>query len=100
FTLPEAAIDEQTAVLPGLDGRKMSKSYDNVIPLWGSSKALREKIYSVVTNSLLPGEPKDTSDSALFLIYQAFASGEETAAMRQAYADGIAWGEAKRIVHA
>ena len=100
FTLPEAAIDEQTAVLPGLDGRKMSKSYDNVIPLWGSSKALREKIYSVVTNSLLPGEPKDTADSALFLIYQAFASSEETAAMRQAYADGIAWGEAKRIVHA
>jgi hypothetical protein len=59
---------------PGLDGRKMSKSYGNTIPLWGSSKALREKIYSVVTNSQLPGEPKDPDDSALFLMYQAFAS--------------------------
>ncbi len=99
FTLPEAAVEEHTAVLPGLDGRKMSKSYDNVIPLWGSSKTLRDAIYSVVTNSQLPGEPKDPDDSALFLLYKAFASVEQTAALRQAYADGIAWGEAKRIVH-
>ncbi|HWS27228.1 MAG TPA: tryptophan--tRNA ligase [Xanthomonadales bacterium] len=99
FTLPEAAIEEHTAVLPGLDGRKMSKSYDNVIPLWGSSKTLRDAIYSVVTNSQLPGEAKDPDDSSLFLLYKAFASVEQTAALRQAYADGIAWGEAKRIVH-
>ena len=99
FTLPEAAVEEHTAVLPGLDGRKMSKSYDNVIPLWGSSKTLRDAIYSVVTNSQLPGEAKDPDDSALFLLYKAFASVEQTAALRQAYADGIAWGEAKRIVH-
>ncbi|GMU42780.1 MAG: tryptophan--tRNA ligase [Xanthomonadales bacterium] len=100
FTLPEAAIDEQTAVLPGTDGRKMSKSYDNVIPLWGSSKALRDAIFGVVTNSQVPGEPKDPEQSSLFLIYQAFASVEESQAMRRAYAEGIAWGEAKRIVHA
>lgn len=100
FTLPEAAIEEHAAVLPGLDGRKMSKSYDNVIALWGGPKLLRDQVYSIVTNSLLPGEPKDPDDSALFALYQAFASSEETAALRQAYADGIAWGEAKRIVHA
>lgn len=99
FTLPEAAIEEHTAVLPGLDGRKMSKSYDNVIPLWGSSKQLREAVYSIVTNSQLPGEPKDPAQSSLFQLYQAFASADETAALRQAYAEGIAWGEAKRIVY-
>jgi tryptophanyl-tRNA synthetase len=100
FTLPEAAVEEHTAVLPGLDGRKMSKSYDNVIALWGSSKQLREQIYSVVTNSQLPGEPKNPDESSLFQLYRAFASDDECAALRQAYADGIAWGEAKRIVHA
>jgi tryptophanyl-tRNA synthetase len=100
FTLPEAAVEEHTAVLPGLDGRKMSKSYDNVIALWGSSKQLREQIYSVVTNSQLPGEPKNPDESSLFQLYRAFASDDESAALRQAYADGIAWGEAKRIVHA
>jgi tryptophanyl-tRNA synthetase len=100
FTLPEAAVEEHTAVLPGLDGRKMSKSYDNVIALWGSSKQLREQIYSVVTNSQLPGEPKNPDESSLFQLYRAFASDDDSAALRQAYADGIAWGEAKRIVHA
>jgi len=99
FTLPEAAVDANSAVLPGLDGRKMSKSYDNVIPLWGTSKSLRDSIYSVVTNSLLPGEPKNPDESTLFALYQAFASADESTDLRQAYADGIAWGEAKRIVH-
>ncbi len=100
FTLPEAAVEEHTAVLPGLDGRKMSKSYDNVIALWGSSKQLREQIYSVVTNSQLPGEPKNPDESSLFQLYRAFASDDDSAALRQAFIDGIAWGEAKRIVHA
>jgi tryptophanyl-tRNA synthetase len=100
FTLPEAQVEESTAVLPGLDGRKMSKSYDNVIPLWDDPKALRKQILGIVTNSLAPGEPKDPETSHLFTIYQAFASTEETAAMRRAYADGIAWGEAKEAVFA
>jgi tryptophanyl-tRNA synthetase len=100
FTLPEAAIEEHTAVLPGLDGRKMSKSYDNVIPLWGSSKELRGLIFSMVTNSLLPGEPKDPDSSSLFQLYQAFASREETQGLREAYAAGIGWGEAKERVFA
>ncbi|MBK8283864.1 MAG: tryptophan--tRNA ligase [Ahniella sp.] len=96
FTLPNAAIDEQTAILPGLDGRKMSKSYDNTIPLWLPEPELRKAILGIVTNSLAPGERKDPDDSHIFTIYQAFANAEETAAMRQAFLDGIGWGEAKQ----
>ncbi len=96
FVLPEAAIEEQVATLPGLDGRKMSKSYDNVIPLFAPREQLRRLILSIVTDSRAPGEPKETEGSALFEIYRAFAGAEETAAMRQAYADGIGWGEAKQ----
>ena len=96
FVLPEAAIEEQVATLPGLDGRKMSKSYDNVIPLFAPREQLRKLIMSIVTDSRAPGEPKDTEGSALFEIYRAFAGADETAAMRQAYADGIGWGDAKQ----
>jgi tryptophanyl-tRNA synthetase len=96
FVLPEAAIEEQVATLPGLDGRKMSKSYDNVIPLFAPREQLRRLILSIVTDSRAPGEPKDTQGSSLFEIYRAFASAEESAAMRQAYADGIGWGDAKQ----
>jgi len=96
FVLPEAVVDEHVAVLPGKDGRKMSKSYDNTIPLWLPEKQLRKAIMRIVTNSLEPGEPKDPDDSALFAIYAAFASPRQRAEMRQAYADGIAWGEAKQ----
>jgi len=96
FVLPNAAIDEQTAILPGLDGRKMSKSYDNTIPLWLPEADLRKAILGIVTNSLFPGEPKDPDDSHIFTIYQAFATPDETAAMRQAFLDGIGWGDAKQ----
>ncbi|MBJ7575883.1 tryptophan--tRNA ligase [Luteimonas sp. MC1828] len=95
FVLPEAVVEEQVATLPGLDGRKMSKSYDNTIPLFAPRAELRKLIFSIVTDSRAPGEAKDTGGSALFQLYQAFASDAETAAMRQAFADGIAWGEAK-----
>ena len=95
FTLPEAAIEEHVATLPGLDGRKMSKSYDNVIPLFAPREQLRKLVYSIVTDSRAPGEPKDAEGSNVFQLYQAFASGDETGAMRQAFADGVAWGEAK-----
>ena len=98
FTLPEAAIEEQVATLPGLDGRKMSKSYDNVIPLFAPREELRRLVFSILTDSRLPGEAKDTEGSALFQLYQAFADGDEAAAMRSAYAGGIAWGEAKERV--
>jgi tryptophanyl-tRNA synthetase len=95
FTLPEAAIEDHVATLPGLDGRKMSKSYDNTIPLFTPREQLRKLIMGIVTDSRLPGEPKQTEGSALFQLYQAFATPDETAALAAAYADGIAWGEAK-----
>ncbi|MBP9783262.1 MAG: tryptophan--tRNA ligase [Giesbergeria sp.] len=98
FVLPEAAIDEHVATLPGLDGRKMSKSYDNTIPLFSSRAQLQKLIGGIVTDSRAPGEPKDVEGSALFQIYQAFATPNETAALRQQYADGIAWGAAKELL--
>ena len=98
FVLPEAVIAEETAVLPGLDGRKMSKSYDNTIPLFLPEKKLRKAIMKIKTNSLEPGEPKDPGDSALFEMYAAFATREETEAMRGRYAEGIAWGETKQLL--
>jgi len=96
FVLPEAAIEDQVATLPGLDGRKMSKSYDNTIALFAPREQLKKLIFSIVTDSRAPGEAKDADDSALFQIYRAFASAEETRAMRAAYADGIGWGDAKQ----
>ena len=98
FTLPEAAIEEHVATLPGLDGRKMSKSYDNTIPLFVPREQLRKLILGIVTDSRAPGEPKTTEGSALFQLYQAFASADETQALAKAYADGIAWGEAKQLL--
>ena len=98
FTLPEAAIDEHVATLPGLDGRKMSKSYDNTIPLFSSREQLRKLIGGILTDSRAPGEPKDVEGSALFQIYQAFATPEETDALRRQYAEGIAWGDAKQLL--
>ena len=98
FTLPEAAIEDSVATLLGLDGRKMSKSYDNTIPLFCPREQLKKLIGAVVTDSRAPGEPKEVEGSTLFQLYQAFATPEETAAMRRAYADGIAWSEAKQIL--
>ncbi|RIX78149.1 tryptophan--tRNA ligase [Acidovorax cavernicola] len=98
FTLPDAEIDDAVATLPGLDGRKMSKSYNNTIPLFAPRAQLQKQISSIVTDSRAPGEPKDTEGSALFQIYQAFASAEETEALRKAFADGIAWGDAKQVL--
>ena len=98
FTLPEAAIDEHVATLPGLDGRKMSKSYDNTIPLFSSREQLKKLIGGILTDSRAPGEPKEVEGSALFQIYQAFATPEETDALRRQYAEGIAWGDAKQLL--
>lgn len=98
LTLPEAVIEDHVATLPGLDGRKMSKSYDNTIPLFCSREQLKKLIFSIVTDSRAPGDAKDTEGSALFQLYQAFASADETAAMREAYAQGIGWGDAKQRV--
>ena len=98
FILPEAVIDEHGATLVGLDGRKMSKSYNNTIPLFEPEKKLRKLINKIKTNSLEPGEPKNTEGCALFSIYQAFATAHQVAEIRQRYADGIAWGEMKQVL--
>ncbi len=98
FVLPEAVVDEKTSVLVGLDGRKMSKSYGNTIPLFEPEKSLRKLIMRIKTNSLPPEAPKDPDTCTLFQIYQAFATVEESAAIRQRYAQGIGWGEMKQVL--
>jgi tryptophanyl-tRNA synthetase len=96
FVIPEAEIDDNTAVLSGLDGRKMSKSYDNTIPLFVPEKKLRKLIMKIKTNSLEPGQPKETADCTLFEIYQAFATEPEVEKMRARFAEGIGWGDLKQ----
>lgn len=98
FVLPEAVVDEKTAVLVGLDGRKMSKSYGNTIPLFEPEKTLRKLIMRIKTNSLPPEAPKDPDTCTLFQIYRAFAGVEEAAAVRERYAQGIGWGEMKQML--
>ncbi len=98
FVLPEAVVDEKTAVLVGLDGRKMSKSYGNTIPLFEPEKTLRKLIMRIKTNSLPPEAPKDPDTCTLFQIYRAFADVEEAAAVRERYAQGIGWGEMKQML--
>ena len=96
FVLPAAQVDEDAAILQGLDGRKMSKSYGNTITLFLSEKKLKKHINKVNTNLLEPGEPKDADSSAVFQIWKAFATAEQTTAMRAEFENGIAWGEAKK----
>jgi len=96
FVMPQTIVAEDQAVLPGLDGRKMSKSYNNTIPLWLPEKKLRKHIMKIKTNLLEPGQPKDPYDSFVFDIYKAFATKHHTETFKQAFADGIAWGAAKQ----
>ncbi len=96
FTLPEAVIEEGVATLPGLDGRKMSKSYDNTIPLFAGAKQLKDAIARIVTDSKLPGEAKDPDNSHLFTLYQAFASAAQQAEFRAELVGGLGWGDAKQ----
>lgn len=98
FVMPQAAVDESVALLTGTDGRKMSKSYGNTIPLFEPEKQLRKQIMKIVTNSQAPGEPKNPDDSVVFDIYRAFANADEVAEMRKRYEAGIAWGEAKQVL--
>ena len=98
LVIPEAVIGDDTAVLAGLDGRKMSKSYDNTIPLFADEKRLRKLIMKIKTNSIEPGEPKDINDSTLYDIYKAFAQPDEVREIEKRYEDGIAWGEMKQVL--
>ena len=96
FKMPQAVVDNDVAILSGLDGRKMSKSYNNTIPLFSTEKKLQKNINKIVTNLLEPGEPKETADSTVFELWQAFATPEQVAYMREQYAQGIGWGQAKK----
>jgi len=96
FNMPDAQVDEETQLIPGLDGRKMSKSYDNTIPLFCSSDQLNKLIKQVDTDSKQPGEPKDPDSSTVFQLYNCFANEREAQQMREQYAAGIGWGDAKK----
>ncbi|MFA9485645.1 MULTISPECIES: tryptophan--tRNA ligase [unclassified Moraxella] len=105
FVQPNAVVDENTPLLTGLDGRKMSKSYGNTIPLFGDGnpqidpeKALKKAISQIVTNSQAPEEPKNPDECTIFEIYRAFANADEIAALADHYRRGIGWGEAKEIL--
>jgi tryptophanyl-tRNA synthetase len=94
--VPQALVSETVAVVPGLDGRKMSKSYGNVIPLFAPEKQLRKTIMRIVTNSQSVEEPKDPDGSQIYLLYKLFASTEEQQALAGRYrSGGMGWGEAK-----
>jgi tryptophanyl-tRNA synthetase len=93
--LPAAVIDKNTAIVPGRDGRKMSKSYDNAIPLFLPRDKLRKSVNSIVTDSSPPGAPKDPAASVVFKIYEQCAPREATEQLRQRYLEGISWGDAK-----
>jgi len=98
FVIPEAEIGDDASILSGLDGRKMSKSYNNTIPLFAPEKKFRKLIMKIKTNSLEPGEPKNPEGSALFEIYRAFASADESDAMARRFAEGIGWGDMKQLL--
>ncbi|MGZ0782430.1 tryptophan--tRNA ligase [Pseudomonas sp. TKO26] len=95
FAMPEALIEESVATLPGLDGRKMSKSYDNTIPLFTSAKDMKDAISRIVTDSKAPGEAKDPDNSHLFTLFQAFSTPAQAAEFRAQLLQGLGWGEAK-----
>ncbi|PWB34856.1 tryptophan--tRNA ligase [Pseudomonas sp. SDI] len=96
FAMPEALIEESVATLPGLDGRKMSKSYDNTIPLFTSAKEMKDAISRIVTDSRAPGEAKDPDNAHLFTLFQAFATPAQADAFRSELLQGLGWGEAKQ----
>ncbi|WP_119328317.1 tryptophan--tRNA ligase [Cysteiniphilum halobium] len=96
--VPKAMVDKETQTIPGLDGRKMSKSYNNTIQLFAPSKQLRKQVMKIVTNSQLPEEPKDTTECTVFALYKHFANESEVVALAKRYQQGIGWGEAKQTL--
>lgn len=99
FKLPEPIIGEDCGLIPGLDGRKMSKSYDNTIPLLCPSTELKKKIMRIITDSKTPEESKNPDESTIFQIYKFFATDDEVAAFRKRFLDGgMGYGEAKTIL--
>ena len=95
FILPEAIIQSTNETVPGIDGQKMSKSYGNIIPLLSTEKQLKKSIARIVTNSLEPGDPKDSSNCTVFALYKYFASKPMVDELCDDYKKGISWGDAK-----
>jgi len=98
FTLPSPLITSDAATLPGIDGRKMSKSYNNTLPLFANSKDLQKLIAKIITDSKAPGEPKDYANAPLFKIYAALASAEQSEQLAADLGQGMAWGDAKKAL--
>ncbi len=96
---PEPLLHQSMAVVPGLDGRKMSKSYQNTIPIFLDSKKLRKLVMKIKTDSTPPEEPKDPAKSDVFRLFEPFASPDEREALRQRFQRGIGWGEAKEALY-
>ena len=95
FELPEAITQEADQIILGKDGRKMSKSYKNIIPLLSTEKVLKKSIAKIVTNSLEPGDPKDFNNCSVFSLYCHFSSDDEQSDLKESYKNGISWGDAK-----
>ena len=98
FNLPEPIISADTPLLPGLDGRKMSKSYKNFIELFSSEKSLQKSINQIVTDSLMPGESKSTKDSILFEYFGAFLTQDKLKDIEELFKEGAGWGELKKML--
>ena len=99
FKLPEPQIGKDIGLIPGLDGRKMSKSYDNTIPLFAPESELKKKIMRIITDSKLPNEPKNPDESTIYLLYKHFASDTDIKNMRDLFENGkIGYGDAKKIL--
>lgn len=97
FVIPESAIRESVAVVPGVDGQKMSKSYDNTIPIFGGKKAIRKKIMSVVTDSTGLEDPKDPTDCNVVKLYKLFANEDQVKELEAKYRGGnYGYGHAKQ----
>lgn len=100
FTRPKELLVKEVEIVPGVDGRKMSKSYGNVIPLFGSDEEIKKSVMSIVTDSKGPNEPKDPEENNIYKIYKLFATNEEREMMVKGFREGgLGYGEAKNKLY-
>ncbi|MDD3662516.1 MAG: tryptophan--tRNA ligase [Candidatus Pacebacteria bacterium] len=99
FKMPEAMIIENSSVVPGIDGRKMSKSYNNIIPLFGTDKEIKKVVMSIVTNSQTSEEPKDPDKCNIFALHKLFLNDNDISKLRERYlAGGLSYKESKEML--
>lgn len=96
FVVPEPQVQESVAVVPGTDGQKMSKSYGNTIPLFGTDGEWKKAVMGIVTDSKGPDEPKDPESCIVYQIHKLFLNDAEAKALAAEYKAGLAYGEAKK----